>query len=38
MKQRLTPSYDHDKVANPSLADLVDVFEDVWKGYILSPA
>ena len=38
MKQRLTPSYDHEKVANPSLADLIDVFEDAWKGYILAPA
>lgn len=38
MKQMLTPNYDHDKVANPSLADLIDVFEDAWKGYILAPA
>lgn len=38
MKQMLTPNYDHEKVANPSLADLLDVFEDAWKGYILAPA
>ena len=38
MKQRLTPNYDHEKIANPSLADLIDVFEDAWKGYILFPA
>ena len=38
MKQRLTPNYDHEKVANPSVADLIDVFEDAWKGYILVPA
>ena len=38
MKQRLTPNYGHEKVANPSLADLIDVFEDAWKGYILVPA
>ena len=38
MKQMLTPKYDHEKVANPSLADLIDVFEDAWKGYILIPA
>ncbi len=38
MNQRLTPNYDHGKVANPSLADLIDVFEDAWKGYILVPA
>ncbi|MCY4559439.1 MAG: hypothetical protein OXF79_24320 [Chloroflexi bacterium] len=38
MKQMLTPKYDHEKIANPSLADLIDVFEDAWKGYILVPA
>ena len=36
MKQRLTPNYDHRKVANPTCADLVDVFEDAWKGYVLA--
>ncbi|MCY4599963.1 MAG: hypothetical protein OXF27_08580 [Acidobacteria bacterium] len=35
MKQRLTPNYDHKKLADPSCADLMDVFEDAWKGYIL---
>jgi len=34
----LTPNYDHEKVANPSLTDLIDVFDDAWKGYILEPA
>lgn len=38
MKQRLTPNYDHEKIANPSLTDLIDVFEDAWRGYILNPA
>ena len=38
MKQRLTPNYDHEKLANPNLADLIDVFEDAWKGYFLAPA
>lgn len=38
MKQRLTPNFDHVKVANPSVDDLIDVFEDAWKGYILVPA
>ena len=38
MKQKLTPNYDHEKLDNPSLADLIDVFEDAWKGYILVPA
>ena len=37
MKQKLTPNYDHEKLDNPSLADLIDVFEDAWKGYILVP-
>ena len=36
MKQRLTPNYDHEKVANPNCADLIDVFEDAWKGYVLA--
>ena len=36
MKQQLTPHYDHEKVANPTCADLIDVFEDAWKGYILA--
>ncbi len=38
MKQLLTPKYDHEKVSNPSLADLIDIFEDARKGYILVPA
>ena len=38
MKQMLTPNYDHKKVENPSLVDLIDVFEDALKGYILTPA
>ena len=38
MKQRLTPNYTHEKISKPTYADLVDVFEDAWKGYVLSPA
>ena len=38
MEQRLTPNYSHEKVSNPTCTDLIDVFEDAWKGYILSPA
>ena len=38
MKQMLTPNFDHEKVSNPSVDDLIDVFEDAWKGYILVPA
>ena len=37
MKQRLTPHYDHKKLDDPSCADLMDVFEDAWKGYIRKP-
>lgn len=36
MKQQLTPNYDHEKVANPTCADLIDVFEDAWKSYVLA--
>ena len=36
MKQQLTPSYDHEKVANPTTTDLIDVFEDAWNGYVLA--
>ena len=35
MKQRLTPNYDHEKLADPTCTDLIDVFEDAWKGYVL---
>ena len=36
VKQRLTPNYGHEKLADPTCADLIDVFEDAWKGYVLS--
>ncbi len=36
MKQRLTPNYDHEKLVDPTCTDLIDVFEDAWKGYILN--
>ena len=35
MKQRLTPNYSHEKLADPTCTDLIDVFEDAWKGYVL---
>ena len=35
MKQRLTPNYNHEKLADPTCIDLIDVFEDAWKGYVL---
>ena len=36
MKQKLTPNYDHEKLSNPTCADLIDVFEDAWNGYVLA--
>lgn len=36
MKPRLTPSYHHEKLADPTCTDLIDVFEDAWKGYVLN--
>ena len=35
MKQRLTPNFDHEKLADATCADLIEVFEDAWKGYVL---
>lgn len=37
MRQILSPSYEHEKLDNPTFDDLVDVFEDCWKHYIFSP-
>ena len=37
MEEFLSPSYKHEKLANPSFADLVDVFEDLWTHYIFIP-
>jgi hypothetical protein len=34
----VSPRYDHSKLDNPSLMDLVDVFEDSWRGYVFAPA
>lgn len=38
MEAQLSPSYTHEKLEQPNLTDLVDVFEDVWRNYIFSPA
>lgn len=38
MEHFVSPRYDHSKLENPSLTDLVDVFEDSWRGYVLEPA
>lgn len=37
MQQRLSPSYGHEKLDNPTLEDLIDIFEDSWTHYIFSP-
>ena len=37
MKEFLSPQYTHDKLTNASFEDLVDVFEDLWKSYVLAP-
>jgi len=38
MEHFVSPKYDHSKLENPSLTDLIDVFEDSWRGYVLEPA
>lgn len=36
MNQHLSPNYTHEKLENPQVEDLIDVFEDFWSGYIFS--
>jgi hypothetical protein len=38
MEHFVSPRYGYSKLENPSLADLVDVFEDSWRGYVFGPA
>jgi len=38
MEHRISPRYDHEKIENPTLEDLIDVFEDSWRGFVLTPA
>jgi hypothetical protein len=38
MEHFVSPRYDHAKLENPSLTDIIDVFEDSWRGYVLEPA
>lgn len=38
IEHQLSPSYSHEKLENPGFSDLVDVFEDLWRGYIFTPA
>lgn len=37
MDEQLSPNYKHKKFENPSHADLVDVFEDIWTYHVFSP-
>lgn len=37
MQDFLSPNYTHDKLANACFADFVDVFEDMWRHYMLVP-
>lgn len=38
MEYYVSQSFDHSKLNNPSLTDLIDVFEDSWQGYVFEPA
>ena len=38
MKPRRPPHYHHEKPANPTCTDLIDVFEDAWNGCVLDQA
>lgn len=34
MQQQVSPKFSHDKLDKPSIADLIDVFEDLWQSYL----
>lgn len=38
MEAALSPSYKHEKLENPTMTDLVDVFEDLWRNCVFSQA
>lgn len=38
MQADLSPSYSHEKLENPSFADFVDVFEDLWRKCVFAQA
>lgn len=38
IENRLSPRYNHVKLEDPTLSDLIDVFEDSWRGFVFSPA
>lgn len=37
MEEMLSPNFTHKKLESPSNSDLIDVFEDLWNGYIFMP-
>lgn len=37
MEEMLSPNFTREKLDNPSTSDLVDVFEDLWRGYVFEP-
>ena len=37
MQAQLSPSFTHEKLENPTLSDLIDVFEDMWRKCFLAP-
>ena len=37
MEEMLSPNFTHEKLENPSIEDLIDVFEDLWRGCIFEP-
>jgi hypothetical protein len=37
MEAKLSPKYSHEKLENAGFADLVDVFEDLWRSYVFAP-
>ncbi len=38
MEFRLSPSFEHSKLEDPTFEDLIDVYEDLWVSYIFTPA
>lgn len=38
MQAELSPSYTHEKLAHPQFADMVDVFEDLWRKCVFDQA
>ena len=37
MQDYVSPKFTHDKLVNPTVGDLIDVFEDLWQSYLFDP-